>query len=149
MKRSKAVHARAQHAAFGFSLLEMLLVLVLIAVLAAMALPAYTRHLGRTHRVAAQSCLTEYAHYMERFHVAHLRYDSTADGLTNEDPHLGCQALVARSYTITMDATAAGFVVTAAPTPMQIRRDASCGTLSVNQRGTRTASGAAGATGCW
>jgi len=142
-------HVRAARVR-GFSLIELLVVVGIIAILAAFALPAYTRHVGRTHRTAAEACMAEYANYMERYYTSNLRYDKAPDGSDNADPHLDCQSQVARNYAVTQATTASGFTITATPTEAQQARDRVCGTLTLNQRGARAASGDTGGTaGCW
>lgn len=129
----------------GFTLIEMMVVVAIIAILAAIAWPNYTRHVAKTNRVAAQACLSEYANYMERYYTSNLRYDQTSAGTANADPHLGCQAQVARSYTITQATGRSSFTITATPTTVQQGRDAVCGTLTLDQTGARTATN----DGCW
>ena len=130
----------------GFTLIEMAVVVAIIGILAAFTLPSYTRHVGKTYRTAAQACMAEYANYMERFYTTNLRYDKTTPGaMDNADPHLDCQTQVARSYAISQDATATGFTITATPTTAQQNRDSVCGTLTLNQRGTRGPT----TDGCW
>lgn len=50
----------------GFSLLELMIVVVLIGVISAIAIPSYTNHVTKTRRVEAQSALLEFANAMER-----------------------------------------------------------------------------------
>jgi type IV pilus assembly protein PilE len=50
----------------GFSLVELLVVLFIVAVLAALALPAYDEHIRRAHRAEARTGLLHAAHRLER-----------------------------------------------------------------------------------
>lgn len=129
----------------GFTLIEMMVVVAIIAILAAIAWPSYFRHVGKTNRVAAQACMAEYSNYMERYYTSNLRYDQTAAGVANADPHLECQTRVANNYTLAPATTSTSFTITATPTTVQTRRESLCGTLTVNQRGTRTPT----TLGCW
>lgn len=129
----------------GFSLIEMVIVVAILAILSAIAVPSYMRHVGKTNRVAAQACLAEYANYMERYYTGNLRYDQTPAGVANADPHLDCQLQIVRSYMLVPATTSTTFTVTATPTEVQFRRDKQCGTLALNQSGARTA----GTDGCW
>jgi len=50
----------------GFTLVEMLISLGLLALLAATALPAYDGHVRRAHRAEARTALLQVAHRLER-----------------------------------------------------------------------------------
>jgi type IV pilus assembly protein PilE len=129
----------------GFSLIEMMIVVAIVAILTAIAVPSYTRYVARTNRVAAEACMAEYANYMERFYTTNLRYDQTSGGTANADPHLGCQGQVASSYAITQATERSTFTITATPTTVQQGRDIGCGALALDQAGVRSA----GTDGCW
>ena len=137
------------HVEHGFSLIEMIVVVAMIAILSAIAVPSYFKHVAKTNRVAAQGCMAEYANYMERYYTSNLRYDQTPDGVANADPHMGCQAQIARNYTLAPASTSTSFTVTATPTTVQLNRDGLCGTLTLDHRGARTTSGSGGVAGCW
>ena len=73
----------------GFSLLELMVVMAIIGIIAAFAYPSYTQTVVKTRRNTAKSCLAEYAHFMERFYTANLRYDKDDAGTAITIPTLG------------------------------------------------------------
>lgn len=126
----------------GFSLIELMIVVLIIAVLAAIAYPSYTRHVVKTHRVAAEGCLSEYANYMERYYTTNLRYDedpatSTAISLPSLDCAGNSQTGAFYDYSLE-SVSATAFSVQAVPKGIQLARDTTCGTLKLDQTGTRT-----------
>jgi type IV pilus assembly protein PilE len=134
----------------GFSLIELMIVVAIIAILAAIAYPSYTAHVIKTHRVAAEGCLSEYANYMERFYTTNLNYKQDSSGTANTLPSLDCQSAAQTgnyySYDLPSSSlSSTSYVITATPTSSQ--NDTECGTLSLDQAGTRKAS--TGATTCW
>ena len=138
--------SKNHHAMQGFSLVEVMIVVAIIAILSAIAYPSYTRHVAKVNRVAAQGCLGEYANYMERFYTTNLRYDQTPLGVANADPHLDCQSRSAASYTIAPTSASTNYTITATPLTVQSAREGGqCGTLTLDQKGTRTPS----TSGCW
>ena len=134
--------SRHAHAA-GFTLLELMIVVGIVAILAAAAIAGYQYAIVKSRRGAAKGCLTEAAQYMERYYTTNFRYT----GATLP----ACSADVAAAYAIGFAGTpdASTFTVQATPQGAQASGDPSCGTLSIDQTGRRTASGSGGVAACW
>lgn len=141
---------RGRGRAAGFSLVELMIAVAIVAILAMLAVPSYTKHVAKTKRVAAQACLSEYAHYMERYYTTNLRYDQDGNDVDNTLPGLDCASAQRTGADYRYDLPAASLSVsryrlTATPQGAQATRDAACGTLSLDQAGARTP----GLAGCW
>lgn len=143
--RGSFVKTRLQIA--GMTLVELMIVTAIIAILAAIAYPSYQNYVARTHRSAAESCLSQYAQFMERYYTTNLSYVGAV-------PSLPCRTDngLNQRYTIVANnplPTASTYVVTATPISLQARVDAQCGTLTIDQTGRRQVSGTAGIDRCW
>jgi type IV pilus assembly protein PilE len=114
----------------GFTLIEMMIVVAIIAVLAAIALPSYQDYVMRSNRAAATACLMEQVQFMERYYTTNLGYLGAAL------PAGGCMTDLAARYAFALVPTATTFTLTATPTTAQ--KDTKCGTLSINQAGVKT-----------
>ncbi len=134
----------------GFTLIELMITVAVIAILAAIAVPSYFQYTLRSNRSAAESLMQEMASAQERYMV-----DSRA--FAGSRTVLGYGTLpntVEPNYTIAMVATAAsasggtppGYTITATPKGSQVR-DTACAALTLNGDGSKLASG--GATNCW
>jgi type IV pilus assembly protein PilE len=123
----------------GFTLIEVMMVVAILGILVAIALPSYQNSVMRTWRSKGAACLTNLAQAMERRFSANMSYaipaTVPANGCTTED---GMAQRYAFSFTDTPTATA--YTLQAVPQGAQAARDTECGTLSINQLGARTAS---------
>jgi type IV pilus assembly protein PilE len=65
---------RAPAARRGFTLIELLVAMAVLALLAAIALPAFFEQLARARRTDVQAALLEDAGYMQHYYAAHDAY---------------------------------------------------------------------------
>ncbi|WP_205394390.1 type IV pilin protein [Xanthomonas hydrangeae] len=134
--------------AAGFTLVELMIVVVIIAILAGIAMTNYQSSVVRAKRSAATSCLQSGAQYMERYYTTYMSYSNAA----NPPALPQCDSGVSNSYALSLVSAADGraFTITAAPTGQQARADSKCATLTINQVGLRTESGTAtSVSDCW
>lgn len=138
-------HSRHRRYSAGITLIELMTVMGIIGILAAIAVPAYQSHMTRTYRGAAKTCLSEYSQFMERFYTTNMTYVGAA-------PAQGCaqEGAMSARYTFAVTAQAARtYTVSATPIGIQLTRDTQCGTLTLNETGTRTKSGTSTVEECW
>lgn len=134
--------------AAGFTLIELMIAIAIVAILATMAIASYDFAMVKARRGAAEGCLQEQAQFLERFYTTHLAYDADTDG--NAVPAPACSQDVDNFYTVgfaTGEPTSTTYRLEAVPTASQ--NDGRCGTLSIDHRGIKGATGTAGAEGCW
>ncbi|WP_293713799.1 MULTISPECIES: type IV pilin protein [unclassified Stenotrophomonas] len=126
----------------GFTLVELMVVVAVIAILSAIVYPNYRDYVVKARRTAVEGCLQQHAQTMERFHTTNLTYVGA--------PAPTCEADLNSFYVVGFqggDPTARAYILEAVPTSSQ--KDPKCGTLTINAQGVRTKSGTASVGECW
>lgn len=135
----------------GFSLIELMIVVAIVGILAAIAYPSYQEQVRQSRRAEAQAVLLEAAQFMERFFTVNSRYHQTTAGVAVALPSALTRSPKeggAARYTIALTGINAG-AYTLQATPTADNPDTRCGVLSVDQAGNKGATGTAGVAACW
>ncbi|MBA4215123.1 MAG: hypothetical protein C0449_18770 [Polaromonas sp.] len=143
----------ARHAQRGFTLIEIMVVVAIIGILAAVAYPSYIDSVRRSARADAQSDIMQIAQTAERFFTLNNRYDQTRVAPPavpapfvlpmNQSPRSG-----GARYNINIAfPTPQSYVLQAVPAGSQVGDV--CGTLAVNEAGTTTPALGTDGRACW
>ena len=137
---------RSARAVRGLTLIEIMVVVALVGILASIALTSYQSQTRKTRRYAAQSCLMEYAQYMERYYTTANNPMSYVGAVL---PEAACKTNLASYYTFSLTRASQAFSVQAVASGAQTG-DTDCRTLALNQAAQQSSSSAtASTTGCW
>lgn len=135
---------RAKGRMRGITLIELLIVVVIVGILAAVAYPSYQNQVRKSKRADGKAELLETAQELERCYSRFGRYNDgncpVAFPITSPEGH----------YTLTAPTmTAVSFTLDAAPQGDQVK-DADCGTLRLTSTGVQGSQGAdVDANDCW
>ena len=147
-RQAKAGESRA----LGFTLIELMIVVAVIAVLAAIAFPSYQNQIRKSQRTDAKMSLLDLAGRQER-------YFTTNNVYTNVPANLGYSGTFpvsvpsATTFNYGVSVTAvgtAGNTYTATAVPNGNQANDTCGTFSINEQGVQSNSGGTTASDqCW
>lgn len=146
------VYRRLYRKARGVTLVELMIVIVVIGILAAIAVPGYRRYLIRSQRSEAKIGLMQLQTAQEKFYLQNNAYTTNITGAPPAG--LGLQNVTETGkYDLAValvDATAQAYTATATPrTGGGQTDDTQCINFTINERGTRGVSGPYGTQACW
>lgn len=128
----------------GFTLIELMVVVVIIGILAAIAYPSYQEQVRKSRRADGKAMLMETAQQLERCYTRFASYINGACGVVLPvDSSEGYYSISADNL------TASAFTLDAVPQGDQVK-DAKCGTLRLTSTGLQGSQGVStDANDCW
>lgn len=115
----------------GFTLIELMITVAVIAIISAIAIPSYQSHITKSRRTEAITQLLQGQLKQEQVWLksSPRQYSSSTSvlGLTNN-----------QYYTFTASASGATYTLTATAQGTQAKQDATCTPLTINQNGDKT-----------
>lgn len=122
----------------GFTLIELMIVVALVAVIAAFAIPSYRQHAMKSNRAAAEAFMQQVANRQEQYVLNARTYATSLAALNLTQP-----ANLQGKYNVSITPTTTNpsntyYTITAVPTGGQVN-DKVCGVIALDQTGNKAA----------
>lgn len=147
---------RGRSRAAGFTLIELMVVVLIVAILASIAVPAYTGSVRKSRRTEAKTAITDFAAREERLYATQSVY-STDPGAMGYTAAGGSWPVSTGTYyqiqtptvTAASSSAPATFTVTVAPSPGSPQlQDTACASFTETNTGAQSATGT-NPSSCW
>lgn len=132
------------HSNRGLSFFELIIVLFIMSLFIAIAIPSYNQYIISTRRSDGRIAILNLAHKLERYFFENSSFEGATLARVNMPEHssqgfycLRLQSITAKTYTIA-----------AIPTDAQ-KNDTECATLIYNESGKKSITGSTSAENCW
>ena len=142
----------------GFTLIELMIVVAIVAILAAIAIPQYRKYVQKSNRATAKSALLDLSRREETYYstnntytlnLSNLGYSSS--NITNNQIQVPNSSnptyVISFSAPATSGSSASTYTAQAIPTGSQTGD--SCGTYSVDYLGNQLPATSSGSSSCW
>ncbi len=130
----------------GFTLIELMIAVAIVAIIAAIALPSYNRYVLRAHRAPGHDIIMAVASAQERFYTNFNRYATTL-------AEIGFTTATATSeggyYIVSLPATGDTQTYLLRATPQGTQVNDACANLTLTNAGVKGFSGAETNGHCW
>lgn len=140
----------------GFTLIELMIVVAIVAIISAVALPSYRDSVAKSRRAEARGQLLETSQFMQRFYSQNDSFSQDRAGVAVAVPAAlatvpKTAASGAGTYSISFSGTptVATFTVQAVPRTGGSMAADKCGSLVLDNTGRRTVTGTGTVEDCW
>ncbi len=118
----------------GFTLIEVMIVVVIVGILASIAYPSYIDYVTRSNRAEAHAALLKVANLEEQFYLDNKSYTDTMTDLGfAADPYVTEHGY----YSVGASVNGSTLTITATPQGSQAARDSSCQTITITDTGAK------------
>jgi len=128
----------------GFTLIELMIVVLIIGILAAVAMNQYRKYVIRANRTDAKAAMQDVAVLVFVFFYTKNTYTKTLTDLNLTTTFGGPNYVVSPAT-----ASTTAYTITGAPQGKQLTDDKECGTMTLASNGVVTVSGTGTAATCW
>jgi type IV pilus assembly protein PilE len=141
----------AKKSIHGFTLIELMIVVAIIGILAAVAFPSYQDQIRRGNRTDARAQLLKASQYMQRYYASNDRYDQDRAGNAFAFPAGIAQSPESGTaiYDITATVSVTAYTVTAVPITGGSMSTDVCGSLRIDHTNLKSFTGTSTMEKCW